>query len=106
MAAGYYLKQHGDDFIIMDTCKPYTEDRHPLLAKGVIWATGFRPDYHWVNLPVFDETGIPRHIRRVVPEAPGLYFLDLHFQTALTSSLLGGVGEDAKNITDKILTTN
>jgi hypothetical protein len=72
MAAGYYLKQHGDDFIIMDTCKPYTEDRHPLLAKGVIWATGFRPDYHWVNLPVFDETGRPRHMRRVVPEAPGL----------------------------------
>ena len=82
--------------------KLYTEDRQPLPAEGVIWATGFRPDYQWVDLPIFDETGRPRHLRGVVPEAPGLYFLGLHFQTGLTSSLLGGVGEDAKYITQAI----
>jgi putative flavoprotein involved in K+ transport len=85
--------------------KPYTEDSHPLPAEGVIWATGFRPDYHWVNLPIFDETGRPRHLRGVVPEVPGIFFVGLHFQTGLTSSLIGGVGEDAKFITDRILTT-
>jgi len=82
--------------------KPQTEDGRSLPAEGVVWATGFRPDYHWINLPVFDETGRPRHQRGVVPEAPGLYFIGLHFQTGLTSSLLGGVGEDARYIVRQI----
>ncbi len=82
--------------------KPLLEDGRTLPAEGIIWATGFRPDYHWINLPVFDETGRPRHLRGIVPEAPGLYFVGLHFQTGLTSSLLGGVGADAKYITSKI----
>jgi len=71
---------------------PQTEDGEVLAAEGVVWATGFKPDYHWIKLPIFDETGRPRHARGVVPEAPGLYFLGLHFQTGLTSSLMGGVG--------------
>jgi putative flavoprotein involved in K+ transport len=73
-----------------------------LPVEGVLWATGFRPDYHWINLPVFDEKGRPRHDRGVVASVPGLYFLGLHFQSGLTSSLLGGVGEDAKYITSRI----
>jgi putative flavoprotein involved in K+ transport len=83
--------------------KPRLEDGHTLPVEGVIWATGFRPDYHWINLPVFDESGHPRHVRGVIPEAPGLYFLGLHFQTGLTSSLMGGVGADAKYITSRIM---
>jgi putative flavoprotein involved in K+ transport len=82
--------------------KPQTEDGRTLPTDGVIWATGFRPDYGWVKLPIFDEAGRPRHARGVVPEAPGLYFLGLHFQTGLTSSLLGGVGEDAHNIVGRL----
>lgn len=78
--------------------KPQTEDGQTLPAEGVVWATGFRPDYRWINLPVFDASGRPRHERGVVPEAPGLYFVGLHFQYRLTSSLLGGVGEDARYI--------
>jgi putative flavoprotein involved in K+ transport len=78
--------------------KPQTEDGRMLPVQGVVWATGFRPDYYWINLPIFDGTGRPRHQRGVVPEAPGLYFVGLHFQTGLTSSLLGGVGEDARYI--------
>ncbi len=82
--------------------KPQTEDGRTLPAEGVIWATGFRPDYPWINLPVFDASGRPRHERGVVREAPGLYFVGLHFQTGLTSSLLGGVGEDAQYIVRQI----
>jgi putative flavoprotein involved in K+ transport len=82
--------------------KPQLEDGRTLPAEGIVWATGFRPDYHWINLPVFDESGRPRHERGVVPEAPGLYFVGLHFQTGLTSSLLGGVGEDARYIVSQI----
>ncbi|MFN8573113.1 MAG: NAD(P)-binding domain-containing protein [Gemmatimonadaceae bacterium] len=73
-----------------------------IAADIVIWATGFAPDYQWINLPVFDERGLPRHRRGVVPEAPGLYFLGLRFQSAYTSALLGGVGRDASYVADLV----
>ncbi|MBN1964177.1 MAG: NAD(P)-binding domain-containing protein [Anaerolineae bacterium] len=75
--------------------QPHLEDGQVLPVEAVIWATGFRPEYSWIDLPVFDERGFPRHRRGVVQEAPGLYFVGLHFQTAITSALLGGVGQDA-----------
>jgi len=75
--------------------KAQLEDGRVLPVEGVVWATGFRPEYAWINLPVFDEFGYPRHQRGVVPQAPGLYFVGLPFQTALSSTLLGGVGADA-----------
>jgi putative flavoprotein involved in K+ transport len=78
--------------------KPQLDDGRVLPAEGVIWATGFRPDYRWIDLPIFDERGAPRHERGVVAAAPGLYFVGLFFQTALSSSLLGGVGADAAYI--------
>jgi len=82
--------------------KPSTEDNRTLPVEAVIWATGFHPDYRWIKLPIFNEAGRPRHERGIVPEAPGIFFVGLHFQTGLTSSLLGGVGEDAKTIVSKI----
>jgi putative flavoprotein involved in K+ transport len=78
------------------------EDGRTLDVEGVIWATGFHSDFTWIDLPVFDEHGYPRHQRGVVPEAPGLYFVGLHFQTALSSGLLGGVGADAGYIAGQI----
>lgn len=82
--------------------KPQLEDGRVLPAEGVIWATGFRPDYKWINLPVFDEQGYPRHQRGIVPEAPGLFFVGLPFQTALSSALLGGAGVEAAYIVRQI----
>lgn len=61
---------------------------------AVIWATGFRPDFGLVELPVFDERGRPRH-REGVSADPGLCFLGLPWQRRIDSSLLGGVGRDA-----------
>jgi putative flavoprotein involved in K+ transport len=81
---------------------PCTEDGRVISTQGIIWATGFRPDYGWIKLPIFDEQGRLQHERGVVPQAPGVFFLGLIFQTGLTSSLLGGVGQDAKFITDMI----
>lgn len=69
----------------------------------VIWCTGFRPDYAWIDLPVFGEDGYPRHSRGVVPDAPGLYFVGLRFQHRLNSTLIGGVGEDAEFIAAKVM---
>ena len=79
--------------------RPRMQGGRTLEPAAVVWATGFRPDYRWIKLPVFDGNGFPRHERGVVPEAPGLYFAGLHFQSALTSALLGGVGRDVQYIT-------
>ena len=67
----------------------------------VLWATGFRPDYSWIEVPVLDERGEPVH-RRGVTEAPGLYFLGMHLQHSLGSSLIGFVRHDAKYLVDRI----
>ncbi|MFN2123967.1 MAG: flavin-containing monooxygenase [Candidatus Promineifilaceae bacterium] len=87
------------------------QDGLPVLADGcvvdvanVIWCTGFRPDYHWIDLPIFADDGYPLHERGVVTSAPGLYFVGLFFQTAATSALIGGVGRDASYIVKKIAT--
>lgn len=82
--------------------KPQLEDGRALPVDSVIWATGFHSDYNWINLPIFDEHGYPRHSRGIVQDAPGLYFIGLMFQTALSSSLLGGVGADAAYISGQI----
>lgn len=64
-------------------------------VSTVIWATGYQPSLEWVEgLPV-TEWGWPVTRRGVVPELPGLYFVGMRFQYALTSGLIGGVGRDA-----------
>ena len=82
--------------------QPQLEDGRIVTFDGVIWATGLRQDYAWINLPVFDGNNLPVHTRGVVPIAPGLYFIGLPFQTALSSSLLGGVGTDAGYIVEHV----
>lgn len=69
-------------------------DGKPLEVATVVWATGFTQDFGWIELPVFEPGGSPRH-RRGVTEVPGLYFLGLRFQYRQSSALIGGVGEDA-----------
>jgi putative flavoprotein involved in K+ transport len=69
--------------------------------RVVIWATGFAPDYTWINLPVVGEDGYPHHRRGVAEESKGLYFMGLRFQYRMTSSLVGGVGADAAYIAEQ-----
>lgn len=68
----------------------------------IVWCTGFDPDYAWIDLPIFGVNGFPRHVRGVVTESPGLYFLGLRFQHRMSSSLIGGVGEDAAWIAARV----
>lgn len=68
---------------------------------SVIWATGFRPGYDWIHLPVFDQQGVPVH-RRGVTSSPGLYFLGLAWQHTRGSALLGFVGADAAYLAQQI----
>jgi putative flavoprotein involved in K+ transport len=71
-------------------------------SRVIVWATGFRPDYRWINLPMLDAEGYPRHRRGVATDAPGLYFVGLRFQHRMSSSLLGGVGADAAFIAEQV----
>ena len=82
----------------IETGLPKLEDGRVLPVDAVIWATGHRPDFGWIDLPILDEDGLPRHKQGVARDAPGLYFVGLPFQTAITSSLVGGVGADAEYI--------
>jgi putative flavoprotein involved in K+ transport len=72
-------------------------------VKSVVWATGFRPDFRWIHLPVFDHEGFPRHQRGAVREIPGLFFVGLRYQHRLNSSLIGGVGRDAEFVVRSIM---
>ena len=83
--------------------------RAPVLADGtvvdvanVVWATGFRQDFDWIDLPVFGEDGWPTEFRGVVDDAPGLFFCGLSFQYAFSSMLVGGAGRDAEYVARRI----
>jgi putative flavoprotein involved in K+ transport len=76
-------------------------DGTELDVDAVVWATGFRPDYSWLDLPVVDSSGQIRH-RRGVTDVPGLYFLGLSWQHTRGSALLGWVAEDAEFIAAEI----
>ena len=82
--------------------RPQIEDGRVLDVASVIWCTGFRPDYAWIELPVFDSYGYPIHSRGVVESQPGLYFMGLLFQRTLSSALIMGVGKDAEYIAARI----
>ena len=85
------------------------QDGRPLLADGtvldvanVIWCTGFRPDFGWIELPVVGEDGWPQHYRGVAASAPGLSFLGLPFLYAFASMLVLGTGRDARYVVDQL----
>ena len=81
---------------------PMTADSGVLDVATVIWCTGFVPDFHWIDLPVFDHDGTPKHTRGVVRSEPGLYFIGLFFLSAASSSLIGGARRDARHIARQI----
>jgi putative flavoprotein involved in K+ transport len=81
--------------------KPVLEDGSIADVKSIVWCTGFRPDFRWIDAPVFGEDGYPRHSRGAT-EVPGLYFLGLRFLYRLNSSLVGGVGADAEHVANLV----
>ena len=65
--------------------------------RSVIWATGFRPDYRWLDVPVLDRKGYLRHDGGVV-EAPGLYAIGLPVLRRRKSSFIHGAEDDARDL--------
>ena len=81
------------------------ENGRPVLADGsvldvatVVWCTGYRQDFSWLDLPVIGEDGWPEEFRGVVEGRPGLYFCGLSFQYAFSSMVLLGAGRDADHV--------
>jgi putative flavoprotein involved in K+ transport len=82
--------------------QPMLEDGRVLEVSNVIWASGFHPGFDWIDLPVFDDRGAPKHRSGVVNAQPGLYFVGLPFLHAMSSSMIHGVGRDAARIVGEI----
>ena len=81
---------------------PVLEDGRVFDVANVIWCTGFRQDFSWIDLPIFDESGAVAHDRGVVATEPGLFFLGLPFQFAAASDTLPGVGRDAAYVAKQL----
>jgi putative flavoprotein involved in K+ transport len=65
--------------------------------KSVVWATGFRPDYGWLDVPVIDAKGHLRHEGGVV-DSPGLYALGLPVLRRRKSTFIYGIEDDAREV--------
>ena len=74
---------------------PVTVDGVELQLQTVVWCTGYRSDYSWIDLPVTDAEGHPITTRGASPET-GLYFIGLEFQYAAASSTIQGLDQDAQ----------
>jgi len=84
------------------------EDSPPLgldLTNGqiqtIVWATGFRPDYSWLDVPVLDRKGKIRHDGGVV-DSPGMYLMGMTFLRRRKSSFIHGAGDDARDLSDHL----
>ena len=69
--------------------------------RSIVWATGFRPDYRWLHVPVLDEKGHLRHEGGVV-DSPGMYVLGLPVLRRRKSSFIHGVEGDARELIDEL----
>jgi len=70
--------------------------------RTIVWATGFRPDYSWLHVPVVDTKGQLRHEGGVVVEAPGLYAIGLPVLRRRKSTFIHGAEDDARDIVDHL----
>jgi len=94
----------------MERYEPTRVDASPLLGlnfesgelRTVVWATGFRPDYSWLDVPVLDRKGQIRHDGGVVVESPGMYLLGMNFLRRRKSSFIHGAGDDASDLSNHL----
>lgn len=111
--ADAYIEQNGLDLPPEPEAWKLLDDpeclTHPILSlnlaeagiKSIVWATGFKVDYRWMEVDVFDDQGYPVHKRGITAEK-GIYFLGLPNQSNRSSSFIWGVWHDAKYIADHI----
>jgi putative flavoprotein involved in K+ transport len=104
-----WATEHGLDDELEPAWRPaptMVEESPPLgidLTRGdirtIVWATGFRSDYSWLDVPVLDRKGLIRHDGGVVVDAPGIYLMGMPFLRRRKSTLIDGAGDDAEDLT-------
>lgn len=83
--------------------RPVLDDGRVLDVRNVVWCTGFRRDFSWIDVPFATEAdGYPVQYRGVVDSAPGLYFVGLLFLHSFASMLVVGAGKDAERVARRI----
>lgn len=90
---------------------PTPVDRHSPLEidlddpsiSTIIWATGYQPDYRWLDAPVLDGRGRLRHHGGLVDDAPGMYALGLPVMRTRASTYIHGSGDDSAAIVDELV---
>ncbi len=80
---------------------PLVMDLRAAGIRTVLWATGYRPDYSWLQVPVLDRKGRIRHDGGVV-DAPGMYVMGLPFLRRRKSSFIAGADNDARDLADHL----
>ncbi len=86
----------------LDDAPLLTLDLDAASIQTIIWATGFKPDYSWLDVPVLDRKGHLKHDGGVV-ESPGMYVLGLPLMRRRKSSFIFGIEDDARDITDHLV---
>ena len=71
-------------------------------VSTVIWTSGYRPDYAWVKLPVFDDMGFPIQVDGR-SQVAGLFFIGVHWMRKNQSTVLYGIGEDAEIVARQVV---
>ena len=87
----------------VDGGRPVLGDGTGLDVSNVVWCTGFRQVFDWIQLPILNDDGWPVEYRGVVDVAPGLFFCGLSFQYAFSSMVFPGVGRDADYVARRIV---
>ena len=82
----------------MPASSPLDMDLRSGAIRSIVWATGFRPDYRWLDVPVLDHKGHLRHDGGVVA-APGLYAIGLPLLRRRKSTFIHGAEDDARDVT-------
>jgi putative flavoprotein involved in K+ transport len=83
--------------------KPVLGDDRVVDVANVIWCTGFKHDFGWIDPLTTRADGYPEEKRGVVPSAPGLFFVGLAFQYAFSSMLILGAGRDAEHVVKRLV---
>jgi len=69
--------------------------------RTIVWATGYRPDYSWLEVPVLDRKGRIKHVGGVA-DIPGMYVLGMPFLRKRKSSFIHGAEDDARHVTNHL----
>ncbi len=101
MPHGVFAEIHRPEPTRIDGDPPLLMNLADGTVRTVIWTTGYRPDWSWLDVPVLDRKGRIRHDGGVT-EAPGLYVMGLPFLRRRKSSLIDGAADDARDLADHL----